>query len=185
MNRQGELSPTVYAPVLNHPDAQLNVGDTISLRFRRRLADEGWFELLQYAMDEVYKTTASLSLKKNKQSLTTRVKRLLEYSLDDNTSRWQEARSEGLELGAQSYRGQVVGSDGDAVKNSDIGAMWMMRALTDNQELAERRLPRFATSNCSNKNRRRAFSCAARGQYYLTKSDRWVEEWGSHIEPLA
>lgn len=186
MNRQGELSPTVYAPVLNHPDAQLKVGDTISLRFRYRLADEGWFEALQYAMDEVYKTTASLSLKKNKQFLTTRVKRLFEYSLDDNTSRWQEARSEGLELGAQSYMGQVMGSYGDAVKNSDIGAMWMMRALTDNQELAERRLPRVRNFKLLQQESSQGFfHGAARGQYYLTKSDRWVEEWGSHIEPTG
>ncbi|MEM8969508.1 MAG: glycerophosphoryl diester phosphodiesterase, partial [Bacteroidota bacterium] len=185
-NRQGELSPTAYIPLLDHPDAQLEVGDSLSATFIYHLGSDGWFPALRLAMDSVYEISKRLALKENTQSLTTRIQRLLQYSLSDQTSFWQKMSFQNQPLGAQSYMGKVVGAEGDATKNSDIGAMWMMAKITDNKELIADRLPLVRNFKLLQQEPDADFfQGAARGQYYLSKSQRWVEEWGSHIEPIG
>ena len=186
MNRSGELSPTAYVPLLSSSEAELKIGDEITAQFRISLSQKGWFEALKHAMDDIYQTTDKLAIKKNTQSLSRRVERMLDYSLDDKTSMWQKDVFQGVKLGAQSYLGTVIGADKDAIKNSDIGAMWMMAELTNNEELKEKRLPLVRNFKMMQQEPNKGFFYgAARGQYYLMKSDRWVEEWGSHIEPTG
>jgi hypothetical protein len=43
---------------------------------------------------------------------------------------WNVKEYNNMKIGAQSYLGGVVGSDKDAMKNSDYGAMWMLAHAT-------------------------------------------------------
>lgn len=186
MNRSGQLSPTLYYPLLNHDLAQLKAGDTLVFEFRYYIADKSWYDLLRQAAMQDYKIEDFLSLKETDLSISQRILDLLDYSLDDETSLWNEMRSQGKNIGAQSYLGGVVGSDKDATKNSDIGAMWMLANFTGNTDLKNRRLPLIRNFKLLQiEDASSSISGAIKGQYYLRKTDRWVEEWGDHTEPIA
>lgn len=72
------------------------------------------------------------------------------------------------------------------MKNSDIGASWMLASMTGDPRLTEERLPYMrnfklmqqAPAGDPNHG-------AAMGQYYLWKKQKFVEEWGDHIEPIG
>src|SRR5690606_8546955 len=105
---------------------------------------------------------------------------------NDSTSLWHTFEYQGKEIGAQEDNGPVVGSDKDAVKNSDYGAMWMLAHLTQDSILINHRLPYASNFKLVQQEMEdEFFSGAVAGQYYLSKSKRFTEEWGQYVEPIA
>ncbi len=186
MNRSGELSPTAYSPVLGEEGSLLNQGDTLSFSFRYSLSTGNWFETYKHAMYDIYRFPEFLDKKKTGESLSQRVEAMHTYVKDDETSLWRTDRFEDLEIGGQEYHGAVKEADGDAMKNSDLGAMWMLAEITGDPVLQEKRLPYVRNFKLKQQQEQPGFfQGAALGQYYLYKSDRFVEEWGTHLEPIS
>ncbi|WP_080241296.1 glycoside hydrolase family protein [Spirosoma rigui] len=186
MNRKAQLSPTLYYPVLGEPKSSLQPGQTISYTFRYSLTDGDWFKALNHAVYDVYQFRETLALRQSTQSLTDRISKMHHYLTDPKTSLWNIEEFEGKKLGAQSYLGGVVGSDKDAMKNSDYGAMWMLANATHDPLLTDNVLPyaenfKLAQQETGNS----FFKGAPEGQYYLAKSKKFVEEWGSVVEPIG
>lgn len=150
------------------------------------MTDKGWYELHKHAVYDIYGLGNSLALKHTAIPLYKRMKAIWDYILDDSLSFWRTADYKGLTIGAQDYLGGVVESDRDAMKNSDIGASWMLASMTGDPRLTEERLPfmrnfklmQQAPADDPNYG-------AAMGQYYLWKKKKFVEEWGDHIEPIG
>ncbi|GEO03582.1 hypothetical protein AAE02nite_12460 [Adhaeribacter aerolatus] len=186
MNRKSELTPTLYHPVLGEKGSRLQAGEKVTYGFRYTLQATDWFTVYKHAIYDIYQFTDFLALKQTKQSLTDRLLAMHRYVNDDESSLWNVEDFEGTQIGAQSYLGGVVGSDKDAMKNSDYGAMWMLATITQDPVLQKTRLP-FAR-NFKLKQQEIApgfFQGAAVGQYYLAKGKRFTEEWGSHVEPIS
>ncbi len=89
-----------------------------------------------------------LALKQTQQSLTDRILSMQRYVVDDSTSKWKVEQYRGLAIGAQQYLGGVHGSQKDAIKNADYGAMWMLANIThDSRVEANAGCPMYAISN--------------------------------------
>lgn len=186
MNRKALLSPTLYYPVLGEPGSQLQAGDAVTWSFRYSLAPGDWFKTLNHAIYDVYHFRESLALRQAKQSLTDRILQMHHYLTDPVTSLWNIHEFKGLQIGGQSYLGGVVGSNKDAMKNSDYGAMWMLAAATGDPLLTEKVLPYALNFKLVQQQTDDGFfKGAAMGQYYLSKSQKFVEEWGAVVEPIA
>ncbi|WP_460673400.1 glycerophosphoryl diester phosphodiesterase [Larkinella ripae] len=186
MNRRAQLSPTLYFPVLGEPKSALKPGETISYTFRYSLTDGDWFKALNHTVYDIYQFKETLALRKSKQSLTNRIQQMHHYLTDPKTSLWNVEEFEGKKIGAQSYLGGVVGSNKDAMKNSDYGAMWMLATATGDSLLTQNVLPyaenfKLVQQETANN----FFKGAVEGQYYLAKSKKFVEEWGAVVEPIA
>jgi hypothetical protein len=108
------------------------------------------------------------------------------YLTDSVTSLWRVEEFENRKIGAQAYNGGVVGSDKDAMKNADYGAMWMLANTTGSSYLFENVLPFALNFKLAQQQEVEGFfQGAAIGQYYLSKSKMFVEEWGKMVEPIA
>ncbi|WP_057938014.1 glycoside hydrolase family protein [Algoriphagus resistens] len=186
MNRNSHLSPSIYYPVLGEQSSAMKAGETLTFGFRISIQQVDWFAMLNHAVYDVYEFEEGVHLRSNKQSLSNRVAQMHAYLMDPATSLWRIEDFEGKEIGAQSYLGGVVGSDKDAMKNADYGAMWMLAKSTGNPKINRQILP-YAL-NFKLKQQQTAdgfFKGAAIGQYYLYKSRKFVEEWGDMVEPIA
>lgn len=185
-NRKSQLSPTLYYPVLGEPKSALKAGDEISYGFRYSITDGTWFKALNHAVYDIYKFKEALQMRQSKQSLTSRIEAMHHYLTDPKTSMWNVEEFKGLKIGAQSYLGGVVGSNRDAMKNSDYGAMWMLATATKDPLLTEQRLPYALNFKLAQQQKEDGFfKGAAVGQYYLAKSKKFVEEWGEVVEPVG
>ncbi|MEJ5961434.1 glycerophosphoryl diester phosphodiesterase [Pedobacter immunditicola] len=185
-NRKSELAPTLYYPVLGETNSALKTGDVVSYSFRYSLTDGDWFKALNHAIYDIYKFKEALNMRKNRQSLTSRIEEMHQYLTDPVTSLWNVEEYKNMSIGAQSYLGGVVGSDKDAIKNSDYGAMWMLASMTKDTLLTQQRLPYAMNFKfVQQQNEEGFFKGAAIGQYYLTKSKKFVEEWGAVVEPIG
>ncbi len=186
MNRAAELAPTLYHPVLGEEGSKLAVGEQRTFRFRYVLRPGDWFSALKHVASDVYRVPEFLALKRPTRSLSDRVQALHRYVTDDQTSLWRREEFAGQQIGAQAYLGGIVGSDKDGMKNSDYGAMWMLARLTDDPRLVRDRLPFARNFKLAQQQRAPGFfQGAALGQYYLSKSRRFTEEWGDYVEPVA
>lgn len=186
MNRRSQLAPTLYYPVLGQAGSQLRAGESLSYSFRYSLGTGGWFAMLNHAVYDVFRFREQLALRQNKTSLTRRMERIHDYVVKPETSLWRTDSFEGATIGAQAYLGAVVGSQKDAIKNSDYGAMWMLASFTGDTVLTQGRLPQAMNFKLAQQETGGgAFNGAVRGQYYLYKTDKWVEEWGSIMEPIG
>ncbi|WP_394355476.1 glycerophosphoryl diester phosphodiesterase [Spirosoma validum] len=186
MNRKAQLSPTLYYPVLGEPKSALKSGETVTYAFRYSLLDGDWFKALNHAMYDIYRFKETLALRKSKQSLTDRIQKMHHYLTDPKTSMWNIEEFEGKKIGAQSYLGGVVGSNKDAMKNSDYGAMWMLANATNDPLLTQNVLPYALNFKLAQQETAsNFFEGAVEGQYYLAKSKKFVEEWGEVVEPIA
>ncbi|MBD2703143.1 glycerophosphoryl diester phosphodiesterase [Spirosoma sp. BT702] len=186
MNRKAQLSPTLYYPVLGEEKSAMKAGETVSYTFRYSLTDGDWFKALNHAVYDVYKFKESLSIRQNKQSLTDRIQKMHHYLIDPKTSLWNVEEFDGKKIGAQSYLGGVVGSNKDAMKNSDYGAMWMLATATKDPLLTQNVLPYALNFKLVQQQTTSGFfEGAVRGQYYLAKSKKFVEEWGDVMEPIG
>lgn len=186
MNRTGQLSPTLYHPVLGEEGSFMRAGEQRVFRFRYALNTNSWFDLYKHAVYDIYKFKDFLRLKNTSESLTHRIHEMINYLKNDSTSLWDTYDYEGLKIGAQAYLGPIAGSDHDAVKNSDYGAMWMAANFTDDSVLRKSRLPYARNFKLVQQQQDTGFfQGAAIGQYYLWKGKRFTEEWGNYVEPIA
>ncbi|WP_229208952.1 glycerophosphoryl diester phosphodiesterase [Dyadobacter luticola] len=186
MNRKAQLSPTLYYPVLGEYQSEMNVGTELSYSFRYSLIAGDWFQAIKHAANDIYTFHETLSLRQSKQSLTDRIEKMHHYLTDPKTSLWNIEEYEGKQIGAQSYLGGVVGSNKDAMKNADYGAMWMLANATNDPELKEKVLPPALNFKLVQQETNQGFfEGAIEGQYYLAKSKKFVEEWGEVVEPIA
>ncbi|HEY1164197.1 MAG TPA: hypothetical protein VGE90_03500 [Chitinophaga sp.] len=186
MNRKGGLTPTAYHPVLGEQDSYMKEGETRAFSFRYSLQAADWYTVYKHAIYDIYRFKDFLALKQTHQSLTDRVMEMLRYVKADSTSRWRTFSYKGLEMGGQDYLGGVVGSDKDAMKNSDYGAMWMLASITGDTLLEHRRLPYVLNFKLAQQQEEPGFfQGAVTGQYYLWKGRRFTEEWGPYVEPIA
>ena len=185
-NRKAELSPTLYYPVLGENKSAMKPGDTLRYTFRYSLTDGDWFGALNHAVYNIYRFGESLALRQNKQALTDRITSMHHYLTDPNTSMWNVEDYEGMKIGAQSYLGGVVGSNKDAMKNSDYGAMWMLASATNDSLLTKNVLPYALNFKLAQQDTQDDFfKGAVEGQYYLAKAKKFVEEWGAVVEPIG
>ncbi len=186
MNRKAQLSPTLYYPVLGEANSRLKAGDTVRYAFRYSLINGDWFKALNHAVYNVYQFKEALALRQSKQSLTDRIQKMHHYLTNPKTSMWNIEEFEGRKIGAQSYLGGVVGSNKDAMKNSDYGAMWMLAHATNDPLLTQNVLPYALNFKLvQQETAPNFFNGAVEGQYYLAKSKKFVEEWGEVVEPIA
>lgn len=186
MNRDGEFTPTMYHPVLGEEGSFAEEGDTLRFSVIMTLQDTGWHQVLEHAINDIYRFADVLKLKDTDLSLTQRVYDMLGYLADDSTSMWRNCCYKGTVIGAQDYRGGVYGAEKDAMKNSDYGAMWMLAKITGDSTLISKRLPYALNFKIMQQNRDAGDHYgASAGQYYLYKSRRFTEEWGPYTEPIA
>ncbi|WP_247235657.1 glycerophosphoryl diester phosphodiesterase [Telluribacter sp. SYSU D00476] len=186
MNRKGQLSPTLYYPVLGEHESSREVGKALSYNFRYSLMEGDWFKSLKHAIYDIYKFGEGLQLRQSKQSLMSRIEQMHHYLTDPQTSMWNVEEFEGTKIGAQSYLGGVVGSQKDAMKNSDYGAMWMLAHATADPKLTQQVLPYAHNFKLKQQQTEDGFfRGAAVGQYYLAKRKKFVEEWGEVVEPMG
>ena len=71
------------------------------------------------------------------------------------------------------------------MKNSDIGAVWMLSKLTHDSLLINDKIPEIRNFKILQQSHKGFFKGAVKGQYYLAKSKKFTEEWGNHFEPIA
>ncbi|PUZ24439.1 hypothetical protein GA0116948_10544 [Chitinophaga costaii] len=186
MNRAGALTPTLYHPVLGQEGSYLKEGEQRTFTFRYTLQAANWYTVYKHAINDVYRFSAFLDLKQTKHSLSDRMMAMLHYVDNDSTSLWRLEQYNGLTIGAQSYMGGVVGSDKDAMKNADYGAMWMLAHMTEDTALAHQRLPYALNFKLVQQQQAPGFfQGAATGQYFLWKSKQFTEEWGPYVEPIG
>ncbi|MBB5439962.1 hypothetical protein HDC92_003660 [Pedobacter sp. AK017] len=186
INRQEQLSPTLYHPVLGQQKSYLKKGESISFSFRYTINISNWYQVYQHIVNDVYRFDELLHLKQSKQSLSDRMLQLLNYVKKDSTSRWRTFDYNGGTIGAQEYLGGVYESEKDAVKNADYGAMWMLANITQDSVLIHKRLKDALNFKLAQQNTAVGFfNGAAAGQYYLYRSKRFTEEWGPYTEPIA
>lgn len=186
MNRKSALVPTAYHPVLGQKGSYLKVGETVSFSFRYSIMDADWYAVYKHVVKDIYKFEDFLALKQTSQSLTDRLFAMHKYLSDDKTSKWRTEEFNGLTLGAQAYEGGIYGSDKDAMKNSDYGAMWMVANIMNDTVLKENRLPYARNFKLEQQQVTPGFfQGAVIGQYYLSKSKKFVEEWGNYVEPIG
>lgn len=186
MTRDGQLCPTAWHPVLGEEGSWLEAGGQTRFAFRYTLRRTDWYEVFKHAVYDIYGLKEELALRRSRFSLTDRLEAIYRYVCDDSLSLWRTERCEGIEIGAQAYLGSVVGSEKDAMKNADAGAVWMLAAMTGDSLLRHGRLPYIRNFKLMQQgghgDRNRG---AALGQYYLSKKGTFVEEWGNHIEPIG
>lgn len=186
MNRKAQLSPTLYYPVLGEEKSEMEAGQSVSYTFRYSLIADDWFQATKHAAVDIYKFRETLALRQSKQALTDRIEKMHYYLIDPKTSLWNIEEFKGKQIGAQSYLGGVVGSDKDAMKNSDYGAMWMLANTTRDPELIQKVLPPAQNFKLVQQQTAKGFfEGAVEGQYYLAKKKKFVEEWGEVVEPIA
>jgi hypothetical protein len=186
MNRQQDWTPTLYYPVLGEQNSCLKKGDTLVFSYHFSFTGKDWFAALKHSINTIYQFPAGLALRQNKQSLTNRLWNIEKYVTDDSTSMWRTENYHGLKIGGQAYLGGVVGSDHDAMKNSDYGAMWMLSTIMNDRVLQQTRLPYARNFKLAQQQTDTGFfQGAAIGQYYLSKSKKFTEEWGEFVEPIG
>jgi len=185
-NRRSQLSPTLYFPVLGEPKSERKAGEVFTYSVRISLLDGDWYKMLNHAVYDVFRFGESVALRQNRQSLTDRIHQMHQYLTNPKTSLWNVEEFEGKKIGAQSYLGGVVGSNKDAMKNSDYGAMWMLAGATQDPLLTQNVLPYALNFKLAQQETNDDFfKGAVEGQYYLAKSKKFVEEWGPVVEPIG
>ncbi len=189
MNKHYKLTPMAYHPVLGSTGSEIKAGEKLDFKFTITLKNNDWYKVYKHAIYDIYKLDVALNFKDTKQSLADRVLSIKKYCLDDTSSMWRTDEFGGMTIGAQSYHGTVHGADRvkkDAVKNSDIGAVWMLAAISDDKNLKETRLPYIRNFKVAQQQTEDGFfQGAAKGQYYLRIKKIFTEEWGSHFEPIG
>lgn len=185
MNRDGQLSPTAYHPVLGENSSYQEAGDTLKFNYFFRLKAENWYSAFHHTIYNYYKFDKTLHYKSTQLSLSERLLKLYEYIIDEKKAMWRKETLNGKTIAAQAYKSGVKGADNDALKNSDIGALWMLAEITNDPQLSKDLLPYIRQFKIEQQVKSGFFQGAVEGQYYLYKSKKFSEEWGNHFEPTA
>ncbi len=185
MNGKSQLSPTAYHPVLGERNSYVKAGETREFKFVVSLKEGDWYDAYKHVIYNRYRLQKSVDLKSTDLSLSNRLQYLYNYATDEKKALWKKEAYEGDTIAAQAYLGGVVGADKDAMKNSDIGAVWMLSKLTKDSSLNHNLLPYIRNFKIQQQVKDGFFKGAVQGQYYLAKSKKFTEEWGNHFEPIA
>ena len=186
MNRQGELSPTLYHPVIGEDGSHMKAGETMTFSFVYSFGKSGWWRVFNHVVRDIYRFKDGLDLRSNRRSLTDRLYAMHRYLVNDSTSKWHTVVFEGDTIGAQEYLGGVYKAQKDAMKNADYGAMWMLGAVTGDSLITAKRLPYALNFKLRQQDAIPGLMHgASRGQYYLAEGREFVEEWGPYTEPIA
>ena len=185
MNAAAQLTPTAYHPVLGEEGSFIRKGQSTEFSVRVSLQQADWYTVYKHAIYDIYQLRHVYVLQQNTQSLSDRLMKQYAYVLDDKTAFWNKETYKGREIMAQSYLGGIAGADKDAMKNSDIGAVWMLSKLTGDSQLYQNRIPYIRNFKILQQNTEGFFKGAVAGQYYLAKKKEFTEEWGNHFEPVA
>ncbi|MCW3843810.1 discoidin domain-containing protein [Micromonospora yasonensis] len=164
VDRRGELLPTAHHPVLGQAGSLVAAGQALQFSFRYLLREGDWFDAFKHVVYDVYDLRSYLRLARNKRSLVNRLAVMQDF-VAGPSSRWHVWTFKGLELGAESD------------KLSDVGAMWMMRALTGDPVIEHERLPYARNFKLAQQETEPGpFQGAALGEYYSARDGRWVSE---------
>lgn len=186
MNRRSQLTPVAWHPVLGQKGSYLKAGETVQFSFRYSVQAADWYTVYKHAVNDIYRLKDFLALKQTSQSLTDRILAMQRYVVDDSTSKWKVEQYKGMAIGAQQYLGGVHGAQKDAIKNADYGAMWMLAKISHDSVLTQTRLPYVRNFKLAQQDTDAGFfHGAAAGQYYLTQSKKFTEEWGPYVEPIG
>lgn len=186
MNRSAQLTPTAWHPILGEQGSWLKKGDVVRFSFRYTIQAADWYSVYKHAANDIYRLKDFLALKQTRQSLTDRIQQMHQYVIDDSTSKWRTTQYRGLTVGAQDYRGGVHGGVGDAIKNADFGAMWMLARISGDPVLQATRLPYARNFKLTQQDTVAGFFYgSAAGQYYLPSQKKFTEEWGPYVEPIG
>lgn len=186
MDRERRLTPQLYSPVLGGTGSWREVGQAHDFSFRYSIQAADWFDVYKHVIYDVYSFSKAIELKDTAESLSARQGRIQQYLENPVTSQWRTDEFEGKTIGAQDYLGLVTEADGDAMKNSDIGAMWMTARAFDSRVTECERLEYVRNFKLAQQRTDPGFFQASPvGQYYLHKSNRFVEEFGPYVEPLG
>lgn len=184
MTVDGILAPLLYYPVLGRPHSRLEAGQEVNFTFHIMLSRQDWYSVYRTAVYDVFGFASMRSLS-NRMSLSDRVRKIHRFMHREAPKLFRKAMCDGVEICAQDYHGGVKGADGDAMKNSDYGAMWMLARLTGDTLLGRDILLGVRNFKLCQQYGAGTFKGAPQGQYFLWKSGRWVEEWGDHVEPIG
>lgn len=185
MDREHSLSPTAYHPVLGEHGSYLKKGERADFSFVITLSHSDWYDVYKHAVNDIYKFKGFLKLKHSTLSLNDRIFKMLDYASDIKTAMWNFEVFEGDTIAAQSYFSGVSGADNDAMKNSDIGSLYMAANLGVNKCLKDTILPCVANFKKHQQSTEGFTKGAVKGQYYLAKKKEFTEEWGNHVEPVG
>lgn len=186
MNRDSDLTPTLYHPVLGEAGSYLSAGESTEFHIRYAVCKDDWWQAFNNVVYKTFNFENQLKYRKNRQSLSSRLAKIHKYVVNDSTSKWHTVNCDSIIIGAQEYLGGVYKANKDAMKNADYGAMWMMGALTNDSLITAKRLPYARNFKLLQHNfEDGSFKGASKGQYYLCKTNQFVEEWGPYTEPIA
>jgi len=184
MNREGVLAPTAYRPVLGQSGSYLKAGEEVSFAYTFSAKRETWYDAAKRVAYDTYGLKDFLALKSAKESLTNRLFNIASSLMDDKESYWVTFDYEGRTLGGQTYS-KKTSPRGD-VKNTDIGAAWMLGALSADPEVKERRLKYMRNFKIAQQQTQNGFfKGAVRGQYFILTQNHFMEEFGHHYEPIG
>ncbi len=172
----GSLSPTVFFPVLGQAGSRLTAGQPVTATYRYTLGTQDWYDVTKHVTRDVYDLDAYLDLARNTRSLVDRITTTHDFLLTP-ASRWHTWTYEGRELGAESG------------KLSDVGAMWMLTAITADPALKAERLPYARNFKLGQQQTTPGpFQGAALGEYFR---DGWISEvawanlpFGDYVSPM-
>ncbi len=184
MNGYTELTPLLYYPVIGTPKSYLKKGEPLKFAYNIIVSRKGWYDVYKKAVYDVFHFDEMRNLR-NKKSLSDRMARILKYMEEEGPRLFIKSEYDNVTISAQEYLGGIKGADGDGMKNADYGAMWMLAELTDNSVLKRDILPYVRNFKLKQMFDSGKYKGAPRGQYFLWKGKKWVEEWGEHIEPIA
>ncbi|MDY3851362.1 MAG: glycoside hydrolase family 127 protein [Prevotella sp.] len=184
MSQDKELTPLLYYPVLGTEKARLQKGQTVHFTYHIILSKGNWYDVYTQAIYDLYRFDDMKEMR-NKRSLVDRIHAIHAYMRSVGSQIFRKVESNGLIVSAQDYHGGIKGADGDAMKNADYGAMWMLAHLTADSILTREILPYVRNFKLQQQFASGPFKGAPQGQYFLWKSKRWVEEWGEQVEPIA
>jgi len=187
MNRKSQLTPVAYHPVLGESGSFLKKDESVTFNLRYTLQEGDWYSVYKHAVYDVYQLKKTLNLKQTEQSLSDRLFSLYDFVIDDSTSMWKVSDYHNeFKIGAQGYAGAVKGSDKEFMKNSDVAAVWMFAKAFQDERLKNDRLPYIRNFKYAQQETQKGFFMgAAKGQYYINKSQTFREEWGAYFEPIG
>jgi hypothetical protein len=153
-NLNGSLSPTGVYPILGQTRSNLIAGDTVTARFLFLISEDGWFETSKQVTQEIYPLQNLIERHENLDSLSHRMERVRNF-LVTPASEWHLWEYDGLILGAESS------------KLSDVGAMWMIDAVSGDPIIHNQRLPYARNFKLAQQAINGTFEGAALGEYFV------------------
>ncbi|KAH8703023.1 hypothetical protein BGW36DRAFT_443022 [Talaromyces proteolyticus] len=152
-NFDGALSPTAVYPILGQVKSRVTGGTSLTARFWLLLSrEDGWFEVNKKVTQDIYPLRDYVNKADNLESLSHRMQRIRNF-LVTPASQWHLWQAMGLTVGAES------------TKISDVGAMWMVDAISEDPIVQNQRLPYARNFKLAQQATTGPFAGAVLGEY--------------------